>query len=362
MHDCFNLRNLAKIRGFLRPIAEAAAAGSAKDLLRLCSLIRTLAKTLAVLTLPAVFENLDPAGIPNPDELDNLSTKSSTRIHCAVISLRLVLHVVDVIPAPAYPKIWTYCDNLPCFDAGNALLPPNLVHHAHATIIANLAYDAPTKNIIRSTAGVRRILVMVWKDLVEDLWGQPQYGGLENANQLFHLFQPRPGNRTDFDDIAEAAGGGAADFASVLVNHVARATAQGPPDAPLYGPLRGDARSPVDMCLVCLTKALECTPGCPYVVQALRAGLLRCILIIGDSPGNRPRHPDAKSTFTLTTDLLNQIWPSLAHYKVLLQLKVSFPEAEELALSLSLTPNSTFSEHWRVFSSLVTARLQALET
>ncbi|KAJ6506166.1 hypothetical protein C8R47DRAFT_1101452 [Mycena vitilis] len=412
MHDCVKLRNLAKIGGSLRPIAEAAAGGSAKDLLRLCSLIGTLAKTLAVLTLPASFANLDPAGIPDPDELDNLSTKSSERIRCADISLRLVLHVVDVIPAAAYPEIWvrvwpwldflqTYCDNLPSFDAGNNLLPPNLVHHAHAAIIANLAYDAPTKNSIGSTSGVRRILAMAWKDLVEDLWGQPQYGGLENANQLFHLLQPRPGNRTDFDEISEAVGGGAADFASVLVNHVARATSQGPPDprigeflstaitaldggvgpslietaaqsfrlAPvlvttilaLYGPLRGEAWNPVDMCLVCLMKALKCSPGYPYVVQALRAGLLRCILVTGESPGNRPRHPDAKSTSTLIMDLLNQIWPSLAHYKVLLQLKVSFPEAEELALSLPLTPNSSFSEHWRGFSSLVAARLRALE-
>ncbi|KAJ7648810.1 hypothetical protein DFH06DRAFT_1209653 [Mycena polygramma] len=413
MHDCLQLRNISKIRGSLRPIAEGAAAGSVKDLRILRSrVVGGLPKTLAVLVLPAIFANLDPAGLPEPEELDDILTSSSTlmpRIHCAIIALRLVLDVIlDVLPPNASPDIWsfvwpwieffhTYWHSLPSIIKEDGI-PAGLVHLIHAGIIASLAVHTPTRDTIRSTAGVRRILVMSWKDLIEDLWGHFESGSFENASRLLHLFQPRPGHRIDFEEIVEAAGGAVADVASVLVKHVRRAAAQEPPNSNVgdflsaaimtfageHGPpLIGSAvqafrlvsvlvatilalhglcpRTPVDMCIVCMVEALKCPPGYPYVVQALDAGLLRCIILVGDSPSNHAIHPETKSSSALIAELLTEILPSsLVYYRVLLQLKVSFPDAEKL--SSTLDPNSSFSKQWRTFSSLVTARLQSLSS
>ncbi|KAJ7660261.1 hypothetical protein DFH06DRAFT_1194130 [Mycena polygramma] len=410
MHECLHVRNVSKLKGSIRPIAEAAAARSLQDLARLQSLAPELPNTQAVLLLPVVVANLDPSRIPAPHELDNLSTTSPMlQIDCAVVALLIFGQINHPTPMGACLDIWShvwpwidfvhiYWDALPAVRGMDKMS----VTVMHAYIILSLVRCGPThaQAVIETTRGVRRILAMAWKGLLDkdELWLEP--GSLKDVGPLVALCTPMKGQRTDMEEIIEATGGDLENLASVLVKHVSRAEAL--PETPqsdlasflrtgmdlfahehailfhtairsfhlvpklvaailtLHGPPVGHA---VDTCFWYLVEALKTPPGRTFMVQALRAGLLRCIVLFGGSPRNRAIRPGTAiiPTSELIAELLDEVLPrSLVHYRVVLQFQQSFPEVESLASSVKGNP--AFSKRWQFLSDYVDARLYFLES
>ncbi|KAJ7660254.1 hypothetical protein DFH06DRAFT_1194120 [Mycena polygramma] len=403
MHESLHPRNISKIEGSLRPIAEAAAAGSLEDLNRLRSLVPELPNAQAVLLLPVLIANLDISRIPQPHDLDDLLVSSPMpQVECALVALLILSFLRNPGPESAYPDIWAYVwpwidfihfyrDSLPAASNTSEMFASFI----HALVILALAQHMPTHSAIGSTPRVRRILAMAWKALIcnDGLWAQA--GTYEKVLRLLVLLTPRPGQSSDFEEIVEAVGGDVTDLASVFVTHVSRAQRMEAPKnhiagflalsmsllsagddglllfrtavqsfslvpalvtaiLALHGPPPGDA---VDLCFTFLVEALKLPPGHTYMVQALRAGLLRCIILFGRSPSKPASRPtaDTDSTPALIRELLEEVLPcSLVHYTVVMQFRRSISDVKQL--SSSITGTSAFSKQWQLFSAYIKAR------
>ncbi|KAJ6479504.1 hypothetical protein C8R47DRAFT_1198201 [Mycena vitilis] len=403
MHESLHPRNISKIKGSLRPIAEAAAAGSLEDLNRLRSLVPELPNAQAVLLLPVLTANLDISRIPRPHDLDDLLISSPMpQVDCALVALLILSLLRNPGPEGAYPDIWAYAwpwidfihvyrDSLPAATNTSEMFASFI----HALVILALAQHMPTRGAIESTPRVRRILAMAWKALIcnDGLWAQA--GTYEKVLRLLVLLAPRPGQPSDFEEMIEAVGGDLTDLASVFVTHVSRAQTMEAPKhriasflalcmslfsagndglllfrtavqsfnlvpalvtaiLALHGPPPGEA---VDLCFTFLVEALKLPPGHTYMVQALRAGLLRCIILFGRSPSKPASRPtaDTDSSSALIGELLKEVLPcSLVHHTVVMQFQRSISDVKQL--SSSIKGNSAFSKQWQLFSAHIKAR------
>ncbi|KAJ7433626.1 hypothetical protein B0H11DRAFT_2366118 [Mycena galericulata] len=413
MHESLHLKNISRIRGSLRsssqslldlckPLAETAAAGSAEHVLMLQLRTSQLSDAQAVLLLPVIFLHLDPAGIPEIDELDGLISLTSA-MDGAIAAFMTLGKIRHTIPPAASLDIWSrlwpwidffhlYWKNLPrlCKEDEAEATP------LHVFIILTLAMHERTRDIICSTGGVRRVLAMGWKALVYS--DSPP---LARIAEIVYLLTVVSNQGRDFDEIVEGVGGNVEDLAAVVLKQIPDAYAREKSDLvgrlicaclSLFGEVQGEGAAflfdaalesalvptlisailaihgtpagiAVQSCLLYLITSLQYRFGA-HTVQALEAGLLRVILVVGGSPTKRSIEPGthAATTAKMIAGLLEEILPkALVHYDVVLNMKQSFGRAEALASSTGIT-KSPLAKEWQEFSVMAKKRLSLLES
>ncbi|KAJ7738932.1 hypothetical protein B0H16DRAFT_1694631 [Mycena metata] len=409
MHDCLHLRNLSKLKtAGMRSSARAAAAGSLPDLVALCDSLGDLPEMQALLTLPALFANVDRQRIPNSAELDTLLSREMPVPHvdCAFQALMGfgVLAAAESIPlstaADLWPHLWRWLDFLHThwdYLPASRFVDQRRVCMHHAAIILALSNAHDTSTIIRATPGVRRLLATAWKGMIGDdaLFACGAAGTLDLVLDIVSLLVDRKISASHFEEVVDGVGGTIQDLASTIIRHFSRAVPH--PELKItakfvvvcFGFLHsGCAGSPQLRRALCSmdfftplintltalqgTTALEAPwmrlnhlvgmlEGSAEIASALKSGLLRLTVAIAALIAPIDRN-EANKTSLLIIQILQRLLPqSLVHYTVLVQLKKCFPSCLAFATASKIEV-SAFSQDWRDFSTLAQKRLQFLDS
>ncbi|KAJ7927705.1 hypothetical protein B0H13DRAFT_2653405 [Mycena leptocephala] len=382
MHECLRRRNISRMSGEIRPLAEAAAAGSLEDFRELGSLLEDLPDSFNIHLLPVVFLNLDPAAIPDAHELDVLcaALDPMPRIECALRASMMLggLAHRDIIPIHASSDIWarlwpwldffhTYWHNLPVLSTTDE----REASFVHASCISTLARHGTTRYTILSTRGVRRVLAMGWKGILYSDLCWPPATVFPKVIDILLLLTESMDQDINFDEIVEGVGvvcvagrflcaclGHFPDARAILFETALRMRLVPALVTAMFAfhgtPAGGHA---VEMCFTYLARALRIPPGYPYVAQALDTDVLRAILVVGGS-----LKTDTNRLAGTITHLLTEILPrALVHYEAVLHLKQTFVEATAVAPTSGIS-TSPFAKAWQEFSSLAKTRLEFLES
>ncbi|KAJ6507628.1 hypothetical protein DFH09DRAFT_1288905 [Mycena vulgaris] len=299
-------------------IAAAAAEGSLKHLASLCAaiLISDFPQDQIVLSLPALYQNLDPGPIPDPNALDNLLSPG-IRFPCidgAVIALnglasisRMGLTPIDSDASPfLWPRVWkwidflhTYWDYLPGFSAADSETEA-CPHDAY--ILMTVARHEETARLIYATDGVRFLLARAWKILI----------------------YPRSFLRKALLSNGIVAG---------LVTAISALDGVALTGNELMAPT-------FRFCLNELLKYLLTPPGYPLVTEALGAGLLQIIVSYGETA-----NPDASDAC------------GLVYHRSVAQIKESFKDVK-VSSAFKISP---VFEGWEVLVALIETRVGVLD-
>ncbi|KAJ7148644.1 hypothetical protein C8R43DRAFT_513145 [Mycena crocata] len=421
MHDSLQLRHIRRIKDQSMRLAEAVAERKLKSIFSLFLIFTQIPSSKNVLFLPALFVNLDKNLVPNPSVLDE-TVESGARssavddIEGAMHSLTSLtfLMLSNRVPAEAAPDLWphvwawlnffhTYWDALPIIKN-----PPQqtMAAFTHCSILLDLSRDAQTAKIIRSTPGVRRLLAIAWKTMVqkEALFMQ----SLGILTTVTALLVDNSDNEDVFEEIVEGVGGSIYDLASIVAQQYGRVCAlprSSKTEAllTLSGALfmfghgakarldtllqsMGVVQQVVTMMRIFLDTSgrpndiiypsmiyvlviLKEPPGYPNIALALKAGLLQVIVKIATSRFVRgedslvPGQDDKNELpmFKMIRELLTEVLPrSSVHYAVVAQLKTALPEAVKLASTWKFR-KSQFAQEWRTFVKLASQRIQVYD-
>ncbi|KAJ7503854.1 hypothetical protein B0H11DRAFT_1984417 [Mycena galericulata] len=410
MHQSLRRSSVKRVKTSLQPVAEAAAAGSLHALHKILGLISnrlSLPDEDALSLLPAIFANLDPAGVPDSNSLDNLLSSACPMlsIDCARTSLRAIWHLARRVPIPLdlCPDLWlriwkwvefihTYWSVLPV----SSMADETSACLEHAGIIVSLSGNQETYVAICNTPGVRRILAVSWTAIVHSdslCTNSSTIGQIIACLSILTIDRDAPGK---IDEIVEGAGGTVEDVANTVVRQFMRAAekprgfragellsscmalfGEGGPvfaqqlgqalkiivAAPLLAVLSAfhgvqtDSPVPLAESFKYLLAALQQPPGSPYIVQALDAGLLRVIALYGSSEvtsGENKVHEIIK-------EILGRVLPcALTNYNVVSHLKRAFHEADGFAIE-SKFDQSKFSGEWKAFCQAAVQRIALLD-
>ncbi|KAJ7124108.1 hypothetical protein C8R43DRAFT_1031330 [Mycena crocata] len=420
MHDSLSLANISRMRPHLRRLTETAAKGSFTDLIRLRNLLQSFSESELTLCLPCLFHQLDPADIPNPDDLDIILSSACPmpRIDCAFVVLDVLHRVILKVHFPdTYQDFWlrvwpwidfihTYAESLPITKSKDA----SQTCISFSAIISALTFDAATKTEIQCTPGVRRFLAYAWKTNLQydPCWAVA--GGIQHLLPLLYIISNRIDEGRNFEEILDGVGGSSTHLARTIVMHLDRGAAHlcrfpdyapaslinefmglcmrfvGSPFLQIESPSRlhvalQDTAFPAALVgviiatrdtgavksqrfsLVHLIEFLKTPPGYTYIVQALDAGLLRAIIMlaVGLPAPAEANIPDDETMLAACRELLEETLPrATIHHRVVSQLKRSFPDAENLAQESAMS-DSPISREWHQFVELVKERLRVFD-
>ncbi|KAJ6571083.1 hypothetical protein B0H19DRAFT_1346204 [Mycena capillaripes] len=225
----------------MRKLAKAVCAGSVADVHFLTAQIPTLSAEDAILFLPALFLHVDPARIPKPCALDGLLSGGCT-IPYFDLAFRAITGICSFfaprsdspIPVDAFhdlwPRVWTWLDFFHTYweylpvakllDEGEACV-------IHSALIIYLDKDDRTSKVIRSTPGVRRLLAIAWKAMIQD--DAPFGGGSDSfyaVSDIVSLLIHRRDSSVNFEEVVDAVGGNIEDMASTVIRHFVCAFSQ----------------------------------------------------------------------------------------------------------------------------------------
>ncbi|KAJ6534366.1 hypothetical protein B0H19DRAFT_1080841 [Mycena capillaripes] len=182
----------------------------------------------------------------------------------------------------------------------------------HGSLILSLASHEYAYDAIRLEPRARRVLEMAWKHAIDSDRFKKVDDKFRTLMPLVYLLTAHTkGPPTDFEEIVEGTGGSLEHLASV---HACSSTTpssdvgeflsaclnlfSGEPGITLFQAAvlvaiivafsgSSHMKKFVEMCLTHLINGLQLPPGHTYIVQALDAGLLRCILLIAGLFGKR---------------------------------------------------------------------------
>ncbi|KAJ6569095.1 hypothetical protein B0H19DRAFT_1232080 [Mycena capillaripes] len=399
MHPSLRLESLSLLPISVRRFASPAANGSIPDLERLIALLDdTDGEEKRIFCLPVFYANLDPAGIP---EGNDLVTVEVTRAKMAFGALRGITEFKPSVVADLWPRLWAW---ILFFHAYRECLPSALTKSDIRLDFLGLFYylgrDLDTKTSIRRTPGILSLVVEAWVFVVDS-------GTAVDTVEFLDLCSAMESVNADIDanlaQIVDSAGGSAA-LASLIVKSInIFVSAQGQQQhmsdgeknrhlgmfASLLGFVRDVASSdnvestqrdrllwPV-LVSAGLTRALTTAAAClvdetlpPHLYppraltfcfqilhgllswhramqESLTSGLLplvvRCATFL---TGRFDIEPAS------LLDILSISLPaSTIYYTVLAELQVRLPAVDEMVVDPGLT-NAVFSDSWRTFIAL----------
>ncbi|KAJ7466519.1 hypothetical protein FB451DRAFT_1178668 [Mycena latifolia] len=363
------------------------------------------------LLLAALYPNLDPVRISAVADLNTANEFTAESCHCAVLAMTAIAHMVErgePFSSDMAREFWPGISSWIFFfhrhkDAIPVLLTMDIdMYTIYVVVIACIRRHA--NDLVEATPGVEIILTAAWKYLLTLRASKEiQEGTYSQLHRLvFHLMTRRDtgrrsGDPLDLEEVIEGAGGTLSDLVSLLKLHLqcallrpqSRVSGQilfqmfivgtwfmrtmhdgdGPGNMALVsqGIIKAEVTSLCSfatfvpsppytdaiegICLPGFLDRLEVTPGYPYVRQALKAGLLRIIILRGQRPDVLLDH---------YKELLTKILPrSMIYHSVLSQLQQSLLEVEELQSSSTFRESDLFA-NWTSFISLAQDRLAVM--
>ncbi|KAJ7717990.1 hypothetical protein B0H16DRAFT_1475820 [Mycena metata] len=425
IHDCLRLENISRLKSLrasllllfffvenqqlspIQPIGEAIAGGSIFAVESLSSTITYMKGPDTIHFLPALFVHLAASRIPDPSKLEDILSGTDPTGSSIADNIQLAYHSLNClsffsanlsIPLDASPELWphvwgwldflhTFWDYLPMSRGKEEAL----VCVLHASIIIALARHRGTSTIVRATPGVRRILAMAWKKMLDD--DSLFLASLWMASQSLVILADSFSTDHNFREIVDAVGGSVHHLAATLHRHFERANsdARQSTNASHSTAFIGvgfafsfkstvnavrleSALTSLGFVRALVTTASTCEdvnlsnlafnllilffmrpPGHPNLALAIESGLLQAIVKRGAVKG---AHVKSKYYFDkLLDDMLPQ---GTVHYAVVLQLKNALPEAQELAVKLRFH-KSGFSRQWKTFTALAQTRIDLLD-
>ncbi|KAJ7439903.1 hypothetical protein B0H11DRAFT_2293196 [Mycena galericulata] len=369
----------------------------------------------AILFLPALFVNVDSGRIPEPCHLDTVfsdgggSALENIRLAFHSLNAISVLSSTSLIPIEASPELWphlwdwldfvhTYWAYLPL---GAKVDSEGEVCLLHSKIIVALSRHPDTAKLIRSTPGVRRILALGWKSVLDDesLFA----GSMIDVVCMVPILSDRFDDKANSEEIVEAVGGSFQHLALTIVQHLVRSwsVSKSPEAAAFAGCcfvfLNGDGAATgrltaalrsvgfiqtlvttisvlhgataaasnsagIDGCMYYLLALLNDPPGYHDIAQAIKSDFLRVIAKVATSKcvANKKSNVPFPIASTIT-EILNVFLPrATVHYAVVLELKNALPEAEDFAIKSGFH-KSRFSREWENFVALAKTRIKLLE-
>ncbi|KAF8207807.1 hypothetical protein K438DRAFT_1814314 [Mycena galopus ATCC 62051] len=251
LYPGLRLQALSRVPGSIRRIATAAAHGSLESL---CYLQSFTNGPQIELYLPVIYANLDPAAIPNPDRVEGppgpyLDENAVSAIIRAFISLLAIsdnpLPRNDAMPQ-LWPRCWAWIQFLDLHYYSIPLslnrrqipfIPPDLDRGeqnnrvAYVRIVDAFNYHPEAGMAIDLTPGVRVLVAQVWRTLLRHA---QIYGGATGLScvcgflsekeplnfQSAHPPTVQPHHRTHIEELAEGAGGGMDELATLVVEQI----------------------------------------------------------------------------------------------------------------------------------------------
>ncbi|KAJ7095053.1 hypothetical protein C8R44DRAFT_813856 [Mycena epipterygia] len=409
IHPALHARSTSRLRNSLRPVALAAMNGSSKDIARLHTVAQSLTDDEAIGLLPVFYANLDPSWIPSLEVLDNIADPLTRlpRVENATKTLSSLCYLVrnPLFPLAATPDLWPriwkwmefirlYHECIPVFTASEVVS----THVSQSQILLKFGQHPQTSLAMFSTNGVRRMLATAWATLVHRLYtaDEPVTLGVIALPLLALSDMKDPQNLAE---VVDGCGGSYKTLALTLMQNISQAVAHSKsnmavtsitsvllflsdvyrisPDFVAYllshgiisslvaaldidgvpPPAEGVPDRPVEveLCLGSLIQYLNVSPGYPWMVQALQAGLLRRIVT---SSARIATASDAGKYPELLWTVLPR---SLVFYPVIAEMKKSFSQLETLSRSEEFS-RSVLYGHWNVLKALVDERVKVLDT
>ncbi|KAF7351149.1 MYND-type domain-containing protein [Mycena sanguinolenta] len=405
MHESLSLAHVSKLPSYLRARAKAAKNGSSSDLTFLLRFVPAT-DTKRMLLLPLIFVHLDPSGIPTSHDLDSILSDTSRhqeldRITGALAALHAISEMLDpqsVISPDAYTDLWPRVYQWTIFVHGHWEVIPGMdlgaAYRATAINILTFHREASLEAAVDKAPGLRYIIAEYWSKIMRgDISTDVQFPPI-----LTFLFNSTGSkDKTKFMEIVEGCGGSGS-LAYLLVqqiNHIAAGQVTEPAIEGMNAVIQvlwqhgkplltgildhGGAKALIDAISFCeearysdleagekvhvgviyLLGCLESRAGATWVSQALSAGLLRFIAVLGRA---RQTETDVMfNTYSMLQRILRYILPNLlTDYKLVRQIPDALPEA------LSITSTQSFSTciiypFWTEFIELVRERLGALD-
>ncbi|KAJ6544514.1 hypothetical protein B0H19DRAFT_1267776 [Mycena capillaripes] len=404
MHRSLRLESLSLLPISVRRFASPAANGSIPDLERLIALLDdTDGEEKRISCLPVFYANLDPAGIP---EGNDLVTVEVTGAKMALGALRGITEFKPSVVADLWPRLWAW---ILFFHAYREYLPPALAKPDIRLEFLGLFYylgrDLDTKTLIRRTPGILSLVVDAWVFVVHS-------GTAVDTVEFLDLCSAMESVNADNDanqgQIVDSAGGSAA-LASLIVKSInIFVSAQGQQQhmsdgeknrhlgmfASLLGFVRdiasGDNVESTQrdrllwpaLVSAGLARALTTAAAClmdetlpPHLYppqaltfcfqilhgllswhrameESLTSGLLPLVVRCATFPTGRFDIVPAS-----LLDILSISLPaSTIYYTVLAELQVRLPAFDDMVVDPSLT-NAMFSDSWRTFIALARRRI-----
>ncbi|KAJ7175764.1 hypothetical protein C8R46DRAFT_68804 [Mycena filopes] len=398
MHASLRLSNTSKLADpSLKTLALSAATGSLEDLAKLHSLIPDTPLAQLRFLIPVFYANLKTDDISSLRcQLDSqFSDDGRNCVSRAMFALKglseLEEHLVSRACSEIWPSAWTWiqflndCDKRP----GATTISSSELELAYL-IISDLCKDSQTLSTITATPGVRAYIVKGWNAAVEHL--QFRERRFRNLTEfLLHNV-----NAKDLQELVQGAGG-TANLAFIMVKYMRCAIPHkdhtvethdvgallftctflqkiGLMDGPLTNSLLTNGIiecATIALCALLASPVMEpltdlsiplsigviithisTFPGFPWVAEALKAGLLRAIVLCVSR-----RMP----IIAVPLDFLfENLFGSLVYHSVLSHLGPALDDAQDLANTPEFRA-SPFVRRWDNFVALAMERLTVLE-
>ncbi|KAJ7190256.1 hypothetical protein GGX14DRAFT_606068 [Mycena pura] len=229
IHPDLHLDKLSRLPPDLRRIAKLAAGGSYESLLRLERPVRESPKIRRPLFLPVFFANLDPATIPDPDDLDTNepSPAVSSTLMRAFVSLQALESYDELAPelySIFWPRVWQWIEVLDTYHF--CLKSKSSSHKTEAGQYANRVHflqkvlwfreNEQALELIYATYGVWMMVAQLWRYCVKHNLFERGFAGCRVVGRFIG------GSITaaNVAEIVDALGGTQMDLANLAVKHL----------------------------------------------------------------------------------------------------------------------------------------------
>ncbi|KAJ7652388.1 hypothetical protein DFH06DRAFT_1206012, partial [Mycena polygramma] len=403
MHVALRLENLTSLSPKLKRAASMTLIdnfvrlSNSLDASQLAILVASPAQVLAL--LPVWYKNLDPLGLPTPDNIcdaEALDQKIDT-VAVAEFSLQ-VIPVLRNTPSGVYPELWARVwpwIEFMHIHREHLVAPPtkrNLYQTFMKIFVHFLAFGC--RKLVASTPGVCAVVGCAWDVLLDS--------GDDDALRdisFFISWEVVDSRFGPIDEYLEGMGGGLEYLAGMLMKHLSLAIADGvTPMSPLrcshfaavvyfiHRIMKSeellerlcDALIPRGIipalitCIMCLTPVVgerlngpvilcvafsflgrysTASPGRSHMCEALQAGLLRTVVLVASTDAHS-EELDSRLDF-----LLKDALPSyMVYHSILVQMSSFLAEVEEFVRAETFKASPQFAA-WQAFHALVQDRL-----
>ncbi|KAJ6484930.1 hypothetical protein C8R45DRAFT_293106 [Mycena sanguinolenta] len=404
MHPELRFENLFGLPEPYRATAISAAQGSIPDMRkarRLCGELGAEGYRL----LPVFYYGLDTSGIPSAADLDVAPWSSDNSCILAMLSLIGLAAILghesmegrmssfsQLVP-DLWPRAWDwiaffdkYWDSVPCLITKD----PRMMYSSYCFVIRRVGECV--EGLVDQSPGLRRIFTRTWKLLITGTHAHTQehYFYSLVTNVLMLVWKGLTSDTVH--EVLEGAGGTYHDLASIIVlqmkNSILTPSSHASGEILLqmaasgvmfitaicsidvtfklvilsHGIIKAEVAALCSLtnvthdsgdqiqklCLPCLQDILNISPGYPNLRRAMKAGLLRLIITLGQKPG---------ASRTPLQKLLVEILPqSTVYHSVLSQLERSLREVEDILLSPDFVSSDVY-EDWSNFVNLAQSRI-----
>ncbi|KAJ7747854.1 hypothetical protein B0H16DRAFT_1850421 [Mycena metata] len=396
VHPDLRLEKLARLPPDIRRLAKLAAGGSLESLIRLQRPVQEGSEARSLLFLPVFYANLDPGGLPTPDEVDTTDPSPEVvstlmRAFVSIQALESYPHLPDHLYPIFWPRLWFWVDFLDthhfCLSGTHASL-----NGQSANRIRRFRSKDNVVDSVNSTYGVWTMVARLWALCVDPQ--RDMFRGGSSAATVVCYFVGSPVSASAFDEVVEALGGTQRELATILVQHLTRVVCD--PRNPLNPSTLSDLRCAIvfmaeatrhgfllrpEFAATGLAKLLV-ESSCAlsgisgdeaanllrltwnllrwvvtenvlheWIPLALKAGLLRAVVACATHSTAAVDIADFRQI------LARDLPPSLVYYRVLRRMVKSLREVKTADLH-----NSAISDEWTAFLKLARARLAVFKS